>query len=414
MSSEQILWIILGLITLDFILDTLLDLLNDRRRTDTIPDKVKDIYEEDKYKKSVAYQRTNSRFGYLSSTLSFIGSFVMIYLGIYGWLDGWLRGFFDNSLFVSLAFFGVVFIAADILSLPFQLYGTFVIEEKFGFNKITPKLFVVDKLKGYLMTILIGGILLTALIYLIESLGANFWIYFWILAAAFILFTNMFYTSWILPLFNKLSPLEEGSLKDAITKYSQAVNFPLSNIYVIDGSKRSSKANAFFSGIGRRKKIVLYDTLIEDHSEEELVAVLAHEVGHFKKKHIIWSFILSILQIGFTLFVLSFLVNSPVLSQALGGSQPAIHLNLLAFGILYSPISEITGLFMNGLSRKNEYEADAFATSTYDGRALGEALKRLSVNNLSNLNPHPWYVFFHYSHPTLLQRLEAIDNLRNT
>jgi STE24 endopeptidase len=257
---------------------------------------------------------------------------------------------------------------------------------------------------------LVGGGLLSLLIYLVQMLGPSFWVWFSIIAATFILFINMFYTSLILPLFNKLTPLQEGELKTAIEDFSNRVNFPLDNIYVIDGSKRSKKANAFFSGIGKKKKIVLYDTLIDNHTTDELVAVLAHEVGHFKKKHIVWGYVLSVVQIFFTLWILSLMILNENLSVALGGSQMAIHLNLIAFGILYSPISGITGLLMSLLSRKNEFEADAYARINFDGKALSDALKKLSVDTLSNLFPHPWYVFFHYSHPPLLQRLKALKN----
>ena len=250
--------------------------------------------------------------------------------------------------------------------------------------------------------------MLTILIYLVNSIGPNFWIWFGLLAAAFTLLVNMFYTSLILPLFNKLTPLAEGELKTTIEGFAKKVNFPLDNVFVMDGSKRSAKANAFFSGIGKKKKIVLYDTLINNHSTEELVAVLAHEVGHFKKKHIILSYIISIVQIFLVLFILSKMVFNENLSIALGGNQQAIHLNLIAFGILFSPISGITGLLMSMLSRKNEFEADAYAKETFDGKALSNALKKLSVDSLSNLYPHPWYVFFHYSHPPLLQRLDAL------
>jgi len=256
---------------------------------------------------------------------------------------------------------------------------------------------------------IIGGGLLAALIYLVETIGPDFWMWFATIACAFMLFMNMFYTSLILPLFNKLTPLPDGELKTAIEEFSRKINFPITNIFVIDGSKRSKKANAFFSGMGKKKKIVLYDTLIANHTTEELVAVLAHEVGHYKKKHIIWSYVLSVVQIVFMLFVLSLMVFNENLSLALGGSQLAVHLNLLAFTILFSPISAITGLLMNVYSRKNEFEADAYARKTYNGKALAEALKKLSVDNLSNLYPHPAYVFFHYSHPPLLQRLARMD-----
>lgn len=305
-------------------------------------------------------------------------------------------------------FFGVVGLASDILTLPFQWYATFVIEERYGFNRTTLQTFITDKLKGYLLAALIGGGLLALLIYLVRAIGPDFWIWFALIASAFIVFMNMFYTSLIVPLFNKLTVLPEGELKSAISAFAEKVDFPLGNIYVIDGSKRSGKANAFFSGIGRKKKIVLYDTLIANHSIEELVAVLAHEVGHYKKKHIVWGLALSILQITFTLWILSLMVYNENLSFALGGAEYAIHLNLLAFAILFSPISGVAGLLMTWYSRKNEYEADAFARTHYSGPALANALKKLSVDSLSYLFPHPWYVFFHYSHPPLLKRLESI------
>jgi STE24 endopeptidase len=259
------------------------------------------------------------------------------------------------------------------------------------------------------LTAIIGGGLLALLIYLVRAIGPDFWILFAVIASLFIVFMNMFYASLIVPLFNKLTVLPDGELKSAIASFAKKVDFPLGNIYVIDGSKRSRKANAFFSGIGRKKKIVLYDTLINNHSTEELVAVLAHEVGHYKKKHIVWSLALSILQVTFTLWILSLMVYNENLSLALGGAQYAIHLNLFAFAILFSPISGATGLLMTVYSRKNEFEADAFARTNYDGRALANALKKLSVDSLSYLFPHPWYVFFHYSHPPLLKRLESIN-----
>jgi STE24 endopeptidase len=329
-------------------------------------------------------------------------------MGGFGWVDGILREEISNEIVLALAFFGVLMLASDVFTIPFQWYSTFVIEEKYGFNKTTYKTFILDKLKGYLLAAIVGGLLLSLLIYSIRTIGPEFWIWFSLVAAMFILFVNMFYTSLILPLFNKLTPLQEGELKSAIEAFSKKVNFPLDNIFIIDGSKRSKKANAFFSGMGKKKKIVLYDTLISNHTTEELVAVLAHEVGHFKKRHIVWGYVFSVLQIVFTLFVLSQIVFNENVSLALGGSVWSIHLNLLAFGILFSPISGITGLLMNMYSRKNEFEADAYAKETFDGRALTNALKKLSVDSLSNLYPHPLYVFFHYSHPPLLKRLEAL------
>jgi STE24 endopeptidase len=409
MDSKTLLIIILAITVVSYVFDQLLDYLNLRSQRATIPEDVEAFYEKGKYLKALAYHREQVQFSFITSALSFIVSFSMLVTGGFGWMDGVLRPYFSNDIVLALIFFGVIMIISDLLMIPFQLYSTFVIEEKYGFNKTSGKTFISDKLKGYLLTVLVGGLLLAALISMAKYLGHDFWIWFSVLAAVFVLFVNMFYTSLILPLFNKLSPLPDGELKSAIEDFSRKVEFPLDNIFIIDGSKRSKKANAFFSGIGKKKKIVLYDTLIENHTTAELVAVLAHEVGHFKKKHIIWGYALSILQIVFTLFILSRMLYSTDVSLALGGSQSAIHLNLLAFGILFSPISGITGLFMKMYSRKNEFEADAYAKLTFDGTALSNALKRLSVDSLSDLYPHPLYVFFHYSHPPLLKRLSALS-----
>lgn len=410
MEASTILILLLAILSFDFAFSKVLEYLNIKSMKEELPEEVKDIYDAEKYSKSIAYAKANNKFGLLTSSFSFVLSFVLLATGFFGWLDGLVNQYVANAELVSLAFFGVLFLASDIINIPFQLYDTFVIEEKFGFNKTTPKTYIFDKLKGYLLAAVIGGVILYVLLKLMAAFGPNFWIYFWIVISAFMLFMNMFYTSLILPLFNKLTPLDEGELKSAIEDYSRKVKFPLDNIFVIDGSKRSAKSNAFFSGIGKKKKIVLYDTLIENHSKEELVAVLAHEVGHFKKKHVITGYLLSILQTGFTLFIMSLIIFSPAMSEAMGGSQMAIHLNLLAFGILYSPISHFVGVFMNILSRKNEYEADAYAGSTYNSTYLQQALKKLSVDNLSNLFPHPAYVFINYSHPPLLQRLAAMQN----
>lgn len=408
MTPQTILTIILSIVAIGYVFEQVLDYLNLQALRKDLPEEIAAFYDKGKYLKSLEYQREQTRFSFITSAFGFAASFLMLALGGYGWVDGFLRDYFNNEIYLALAFFGLIVLAFDLITIPFQWYSTFVIEEKYGFNKTTVKTFITDKVKGYLLGAAIGGALISLLIYLIHVIGPEFWIWFGVIAALFVLFVNMFYTSLFLPLFNKLTPLGEGELKTAIQAFAQKVNFPLDNILVMDGSKRSKKANAFFSGIGKKKKIVLFDTLIENHTTEELVAVLAHEVGHFKKKHIIWGYVLSVVQIFFTLFILSLMVFNEDLSLALGGSQQAIHLNLMAFGILFSPISAITGLFMSMLSRKNEYEADAYAKETFDGTALSQALKKLSVDTLSNLYPHPTYVFFHYSHPPLLKRLEAL------
>jgi len=410
MDPQTILVLIVGITVLSYIFDQWLDYINLKAQRTDIPDEIAEFYDRERYVKSLSYHKALTRFGFITAAFGFLLSIGMLLTGGFGWLDTSLKEFFPNEVIRALVFFGVLMLASDILTLPFQLHATFVIEERFGFNKTTRKTFYLDKLKGYMLALLMGAPLLGLLIYVVLEIGPTFWIWFSIIAAFFILFMNMFYTSLILPLFNKLTPLQDGELKSAIQAFSTKVNFPLDNIFVIDGSKRSNKANAFFSGIGRKKKIVLYDTLIEKHTTEELVAVLAHEVGHFKKRHIVWGLVLSIVQIVFTLFILSLMIYNENVSVALGSDSLSIPLNLIAFTILFSPISGVTGLLMSMYSRKNEFEADAYARATYSGPALMKALKTLSVDSLSNLYPHPLYVFFHYSHPPLLSRLRALTH----
>lgn len=408
MTEQQILFLLIAIIVFDFVLENVVDILNHKSSNKNIPKLLEGIYDKEKYAKSQAYGAATYRFSLVTGTVSFLATISILYLGWFGTLDNWVRGFAQNELVLSLYFFAILYFISDILTLPFQLYSTFVIEEKFGFNKSTLKTFIIDKLKGYLLSIILGGILLVALILLIFALGKDFWIWFWLVITVFMIFMNMFYTSLIVPLFNKLTPLESGELRSAIEDYAKKVSFPLTNIFVIDGSKRSSKANAFFSGFGKNKKVVLYDTLIEKHTNEELVAVLAHEVGHFKKKHIIGSMILGIAHTGLMLYLLSLMIFSSEVTWAMGGDTTAIHLNILAFGILFSPLSKVLGILMSIYSRKNEYEADAYASTTYDNVPLESALKKLSGDHLSNLTPHPLYVFLNYSHPTLLQRITAM------
>ncbi len=409
MTPQAILLILIALSIANYGFEIVLEILNLKESKKELPQAAKEIYKPEKYKKSMTYQATQTKFGFISGGFSFIISLLFLALGGFGWLNDLLLPYIANDSFRALAFFGILFIISDIISTPFQWYGTFVIEEKFGFNKTTPRLFMLDKLKGYGLGAIVGGLLLYVLLVLLTSLGVQFWWVFWAVIILFMLFMNMFYTTLIMPLFNKLTPLKEGELRAAIEVYSRKVDFPLTNIFVIDGSKRSSKANAFFSGFGKKKKVVLYDTLIESHSIEELVAIFAHEVGHYKKKHIIGSLLSSILQTGVMLYIMSVFIFNESLSIALGAQSLQLHLNLIAFTMLYSPISFITGIVSNVISRKNEFEADRFAIETTNLSDLPLALKKLSVDNLSNLQPHPAYVFFHYSHPPLLKRLEAIN-----
>ena len=409
MESQTLLYWIIGIFAVSFLLDQFLSYLNLKNHQPVLPEELQGRYDAEKYAQSHAYHQTKYRFALLRTVISTLIILALLWFGGFGWIDGQLRTFTEHPIALPLLFFFTLGLASDLLGIPFQLYNTFVIEEKFGFNRTTVKTFIIDKIKGYLLGAIMGGLVFAVFLWLVDSLGSGFWIWFWVFITGFMLFMNVFYASWILPLFNKLTPMESGGLRSAIEGYSQGVDFPLDNIFVMDGSKRSAKSNAFFSGLGKRKKVVLFDTLIENHSEEELVAVLAHEVGHYKKKHIIQSLAIGILQMGLTLFILSRFIVSPELSQAMGGSTYAIHLNLLAFGILYSPISTIIGILMNIFSRKNEFEADNYAATTYSAQPLREALIRLHQENLSNLTPHPWYVFMNYSHPPLLQRLKALD-----
>lgn len=409
MTAESLLKIMILIVSGSFLLEQFLEFINLKYQKSTLPEELKDVYNEEKFIESQKYHQEKTRFAFISSTVSFMITLTFLVIGGFGWLDSYVKELVNTPVLVSLLFFGFLAIGSDILSLPFDLYATFVIEEKFGFNKTTIATYFIDKLKGYAMGATIGGLLFYLFFMFIQWLGEGFWLYFWGVAAIFIVFINMFYTSIIVPLFNKLTPLEDGELKNAIVEYAQKVDFPLTNILVLDGSKRSTKANAYFSGFGKSKKIVLFDTLIQNHTTDELVAVLAHEVGHYKRKHIIQNLLIALLQTGAILWIFSRFVNEPLLSEALGVSQSGIHLNIIAFGMLYSPISMALGILMNIFSRKNEYEADDYAKTTFGKNPLIAALKGLSSNNLSNLTPHPWYVFFHYSHPTVLERIRAMN-----
>lgn len=402
---EIIFWIIVTIIIVDFAFESFLDYLNAKRMKPELPEEVKGIYDEGEYKKQQAYQRENRRFGLISGTFGFLLILGMIFFYGFAFVDQIAWSITQSPIMAALIFFGIIMFASDILHLPFSIYQTFVIEEKYGFNKTTTRIFILDKIKGYILSAVIGGGLLALIILIYEKTQHMFWIYAWLVVSGFSIFMALFYSELIVPLFNKQTPLEEGDLRNSIEKFAARVGFELKNIFVIDGSKRSTKANAYFTGFGEKKRIVLYDTLSKDMENEEIVSVLAHEIGHYKKKHIMQGLVISVLNTGIIFFIFSLFVDNPQLSKALGVEEPNFHVGLVAFGILYSPISFILGIFMNMLSRKNEYQADAFAAKNYKPRKLGSALKKLSVKNLSNLTPHPAYVFFNYSHPPLLKRL---------
>ncbi|MCL6219983.1 M48 family metallopeptidase [Zunongwangia pacifica] len=410
MNPETLFYIIVALILADFIFDKILDTLNARHFDDPLPPELSDVYDKEEYEKSQHYKKENYKFGILISGFSLVLTLGFLFLDGFEWVDHIARGFSDNEIVISLIFFGIIMIGSDILTTPFSYYATFVIEEKYGFNKTSKSTFFIDKLKGWLLMAILGGGILALIVWFYQFAGSDFWWYAWILIAVFSIFLNMFYAKLIVPLFNKQSPLEDGSLRVKIENYAKSVGFQLDNIFIIDGSKRSTKANAYFSGFGSEKRVTLYDTLVNDLEEEEIVAVLAHEVGHYKRKHIIFNLVASVLTTGFTLWLLSLFVGNAVLSQALGVETPSFHIGLIAFGILYSPISEITGLIMNLISRKFEYQADNYAKETYNAKDLISSLKKLSKNSLSNLTPHKTYIFWHYSHPSLLQRYRNLMN----
>ncbi len=407
---NSIFYLILIILVSSFVIERILDALNLRSLKPELPLLVAERYDKEKYAQSQLYKKETSKFGLLVSGFHFVLIMVFIISGGFGWLNDLVAGISKSEIIQALLFFGIFGFFFDILGIPFDLYSTFVIEEKFGFNKTTPRTFVLDKLKGWLITAIIGGGILALLVWIYEKTGSWFWLIAWGAVTLFTVFMSLFYSDLIVPLFNKQKPLGEGDLRAAIKDFAMKTGFSIKEIFEIDGSKRSTKANAYFTGLGRKKRIVLYDTLINDLAINEIVAVLAHEIGHNKKKHVTIGLILGIIQTGILLFLLSFFLENQNFAEALGANQAAFHLSVLVFGILFTPLSMIIGLFMNQLSRRNEYQADAFASNKGMAEGLASGLIKLSEKNLSNLTPHPAYVFVHYSHPTLLQRLEKLKS----
>ncbi|MEZ4629691.1 MAG: M48 family metallopeptidase [Deinococcales bacterium] len=405
-TTIQILLIVL--LTLHFIVQFISEWLNMRHQPDTLPSEVRDIYDEARYTSSKRYHIEHTRLALIEMTFGFILSLIIILSGLLGRFDEALSLYIKPIWLRGVVFLGLLSFAQSLLSIPFELYRNFNIEARYGFNQMDTKTYVTDKLKGYLIAIILGGGLLALLMGLILKLGPSFWFYFWLIFSAFNIFMAMFSTSLILPLFNKLSPLEDGELKQRLEAYARGQGFALKDIFVMDGSRRSSKANAFFSGLGREKKIVLFDTLIEKMSTDEIIAVLAHEVGHYKKRHVPLFIILSLVYVGLLLFILSKLIFSESLSLALGAQGLSYPINLIAAGLLFSPLSLILGSLTNALSRRFEFQADDFAATTSSASAMQSALKNLASSNLSNLSPHPFYVMLNYSHPPMLDRLRAL------
>ena len=404
--------VILATLCLDFFLSLVSDILNLRHLSPELPGEFQDVFDGEKYQKSQKYTRVNTRFGWITSTFSLILTLLFWFLGGFNSLDTLIRSWQLHPIWNGLLFVGILTVARSLISLPFSIYGTFVIEERFGFNKTTPGTFILDLIKVFFLSILIGGPLFAGVLAFFQYAGSMAWIYCWIVTTVFTLFLQFIAPTWIMPLFNKFTPLEEGELKEKILNYAKKVNYSLSGLFIMDGSKRSAKSNAFFTGFGKNKRIALFDTLIEKHSVSELVAVLAHEIGHYKKKHIITGMLISIGHMGLMFFLISLFISKQGLFDAFFMENMSIYAGMLFFGMLFSPVEMILSIFMNLFSRHNEYQADQYAAETTEQpEAMISALKKLSAHNLSNLTPHPLYVFLNYSHPPVLKRIKTLREL---
>ncbi len=404
--------IILAAIAVDFVLDIVSNRLNLNSLTNKLPEEFSDVYDVETYSKSQEYTKTRTKFGFITGSFDLLLLLGFWFSGGFNLLDQWVRSFGFNKLITGLFFIVILMIAKTIISLPFSIYSTFVIEERFEFNKTSPKTFIVDLLKGLMLGALIGIPLIAGILAFFIYTGVWAWLYAWIAVTLFTLIMQYVAPTWIMPLFNKFTPLEDGELRSAIETYTKKVDFPLQGLFVIDGSKRSSKSNAFFTGFGKNKRVALYDTLIDNHTIPELVAVLAHEIGHFKKKHIIKGMIISIVQSAVLFFLLSVFISAEGLFDAFFMEEMSVYTGLIFFGMLYAPIEMILSIFMQISSRKHEFEADEYAArTTGKPEDMVSTLKKLSKDNLSNLTPHPFYVFINYSHPPVLERINAIREI---
>jgi STE24 endopeptidase len=406
-TSDWLLAGIVAFILIDFLVGSVLEYLNEKSKNVPMSPVATEIFSADEYAKSLEYGTAKYKVERLTSTLSTVVMLSAIILGWFAWLDEAIRERIGNDLLVTVAFFGVLIFGVMIANLPVSYYSTFVIEEKFGFNKTTKKLFVMDSIKQMLLSIVLGLPVIYLIAWIYQSLESQFWLVGWLAVSAISLFMFIFGTRIFLPMFNKLKPLREGELRSEVEAYCQSQGFPLSKLWEMDASKRSTKLNAFFSGMGKVKIIGLYDTLIEKLTTKETVAVLAHEVGHYKRKHVYTMFAFSNVQTLVIFVLLGSLLGNPNLSKALGSDAPSFHLSMITFFLLFTPVSTVLGLINNSFSRYNEYQADQYSIDTYPGARdhMYSAFKKLSVESLSNLNPHPWYVAVHYTHPPILDRL---------
>jgi len=414
--TPNILFIIILLIYIaDFLFERYVSFLNIKSAQRPVPNILKDVYDAEEYAKQQRYTYANARFGMIIAAFSFVVMMLMLLFGGFAWVDEIVRSFGFSEIFTTLIFFGILLLANDILNIPFQIYDTFVIEQRFDFNRVTPKLFIFDKLKTYLLVGLIGGLLVALIVYLYQLTPQYFWLLAFSVVTVFLVFMLLFHSNIIVPLFNKQTPLAEGKLRNEIENFVKKTGFNIKNIYVIDGSKRSTKANAYFTGFWGKKRIVLFDTLIEKMTTQEIVAVLSHEIGHYRHRHTLKSLAVMLPSNLLLFFLLGIILGNDIFAQALAGLQQtsfnlnaSFHLNVLCFGILYAPISTLLDIFNNMVSRKFEFQADNFSKSHNLGNELVSALKKLSATSLSNLTPHPLAVFVRYSHPTVYQRIKRL------
>ena len=404
-------FIIVGAILAEYILSTLSSILNMNSIDEKVPEGFEDYYDKGKYSRSQLYLKEKTFFGLFSSTFSLIVVLFVIHAGLFGNLDNLVSEYTNNQIIRGLLFFGILFFINDFINIPFSLYSTFVIEEKFGFNKTTYKTYILDKLKAYGLTIILGSAIISPILYFFETYSDSGWIIAWILVTCFIIAIQPLFVHVIAPMFNKFTSLEEGELRTAIENFADKVNFPVGRIDVMDGSRRSAHSNAYFSGFGKSRRIALFDTLLEKHTTDEIVSVVAHEVGHYKKKHIITGTIIGILETGLMLFIFNMFMNNEALFSVFGVKNISVYAGLVFFGMLYAPISLFTSIISTAMSRKNEFEADAYALeTTKKPKPLINMLKGLSASNLSHLTPHPLMVFLSYSHPPVIDRIKAIND----
>ena len=407
--------VILTALVGEYILSLVCGVLSLRAFSPTLPTEFIGVFDESKYKQAQHYNETRTRFGFIRATVNLVLLLAFWIIGGFEWLDQVVRTFDHGPIVTGLAYIGTLVLASSIINIPFQLYSTFLIEARFGFNRTTVLTFVGDVLKGFALGTIIGGLLLTVVLAFFEWVGPLAWLWCWIASTTLMLAVQFIAPTWIMPLFNTFTPLDGGELHDSILNYARSVRFPLQGIFVVDGSRRSSKANAFFTGFGKHKRIGLFDTLVEHYTVPELVAVVAHEVGHYKKQHIWKSIVLSIAHLGAMLWILSLFLQQEGLFEAFSVNEPSTYTGLVFFGLLFTPVELVLSVLVNLFSRKNEFEADAFsAHTTGNGAALVSALRKLSADNLSNLTPHWFDVFLHYSHPPVLERIRALDGRDET